>query len=67
MKDYSDKPCAIQGLTSYRYKGSYGWIMIGARDTKDALNEAKRSMRHDYPVIENLQVWNNNQYIQVTA
>jgi hypothetical protein len=31
--DIHNKPLAAAGLTSYRYKGRYGWIMIGARDT----------------------------------
>lgn len=65
MLDTHDKPCAIQGLTSYRYKGNYGWIMIGAIDTQDALREASRSMRHDKPILDNLQVWNGSQYISI--
>jgi hypothetical protein len=39
-----DRPCAAEGLTSYRYRGEYGWIMIGAKDDADALHEASRSM-----------------------
>ena len=31
----TDKPLADHGLTSYRYRGRYGWIMIGARDDDD--------------------------------
>ena len=58
--NYWDKPMASHGLTSYRYKGRYGWIMIGATDTKDALNEAKRSTSD--VSIENLQIWNKTQY-----
>jgi hypothetical protein len=27
-----DKPLAASGLTSYRLRGRYGWIMIGATD-----------------------------------
>ena len=38
-----ERPCASPGLLSYRYRGRYGWIMIGARDDADALNEATRS------------------------
>lgn len=38
-----DRPCATPGLTSYRYRGRYGWIMIGARDDRDAMREAARS------------------------
>jgi hypothetical protein len=54
--------CAAHGLTSYRYAGNYGWIMIGATDHADALREAARSMRHDAPTIDKLQVWNGTQY-----
>ena len=38
-----DRPCAAAGLTSYRYRGRYGWVMIGARDDHDAMREAARS------------------------
>ena len=37
------KPLAAKGLTSYRYKGPFGWFMIGAKDIEDALREAARS------------------------
>jgi hypothetical protein len=57
-----DKPCAIKGLTSYRYRGAYGWIMICATDHADALKEAARSMRHDTPTLDNLQIWKGTQY-----
>jgi hypothetical protein len=57
-----NKPCAAHGLTSYRYSGAYGWIMIGATDHADALREAQRSMRHDTATLDKLQVWNRTQY-----
>jgi hypothetical protein len=56
-----DKPMAAAGLISYRYKGRYGWIMIGAKDHADALNEAQRSTS-DKVSQANLQVWNGTQY-----
>ena len=56
-----DKPCAAHGLTSYRYKGRYGWIMIGARDDADALREAARSSS-DAINRANLQIWNGTEY-----
>ena len=59
-----DKPCAISSLTSYRYKGRYGWIMIGAKNTDGALSEAKRSTQG--VIIDNLQVWDGSQYKGVT-
>ncbi len=58
-----NRPCASYGLTSYRYKGRYGWIMIGATDTKGALSEAKRST--DNVTIDNLQVWSGEKYKNV--
>lgn len=54
---YYNKPVAAKGLTSYRYEGPYGFIMIGARDVKDALSEAKRSTSK--VDIKNLQVWDD--------
>lgn len=54
-------PLASPGLTSYRYRGRYGWIMIGARDMQDALREAQRST--DDPIIAGrLQVWQGGAY-----
>lgn len=64
MISFHDKPVAAHGLTSYRYKGRYGWIMIGAKDDNDALNEAQRSTS-DKVTMENLQVWKGSQYEQV--
>lgn len=58
-----DKPMAAAGLISYRYKGRYGWIMIGARNHADALNEAQRSTS-DKVNQDNLQVWNGTQYTE---
>ena len=40
-----DKPMAAKGLLSYRIKGPYGYIMIGAKDNDDAWNEAQRSSK----------------------
>lgn len=57
-----NKPLADAGLTSYRYKGSYGWIMIGAKDIKYAMIEVCRSM-DGFVMIKQLQVWNGNQYV----
>jgi hypothetical protein len=63
---FCDKPLAAEGYTSYRYKGRFGWIMIGAHDTDDALREARRST--DDPVtVAGLQIWNGNEYTEVTA
>ena len=56
-----DKPMASHGLKSYRYRGRYGWVMIGARDDQDALREAQRSVS-DNVSPENLQAWDGNKY-----
>ena len=57
-----DKPLAAHGLTSYRYQGRYGFIMIGARDDVDALNEAQRSLTWDKATPDKLERWNGSQY-----
>jgi hypothetical protein len=57
-----DKPLAAAGLTSYRYKGAYGWIMIGAKDAADALNEANRSLSTGKAIAANLEIWDGAQY-----
>ena len=56
-----DKPMASKGLISYRYRGRYGWIMIGAKDDNDALREAQRSTS-DKVTMDNLQIWKGSQY-----
>ena len=57
-----DKPLAAHGLTSYRYQGRYGFIMIGAKDDGDALREAQRSLTWDTATPDNLERWNGTQY-----
>lgn len=52
----TDGPMAAAGLTSYRYAGPYGFVMIGARDDADALSEASRSISGD-PDPAKLEVW----------
>lgn len=59
MTHYSDLPCAAKGFVSYRYKGPYGWIMIGAKNIQDALNEANISLSNGKATMENLQIWND--------
>lgn len=56
-----DKPLAAAGYTSYRARGRYGWIMIGANSTDEAWSEARRST--DKP--HDLQVWDGQQYVPV--
>jgi len=62
MNDSHNRPLAAKGLISYRAKGRYGFIMIGAKDNTDALREAKRST--DNPT--DLEVWDGEKYIPVT-
>lgn len=60
----SNRPIAAYGLKSYRYKGAYGYIMIGAKNDDDALKEAHRSV--SYPVaMENLEAWDGKKYVSV--
>jgi hypothetical protein len=63
---FTNRPCAAAGLTSYRYKCRYGWIMIGGHDHDRALSEAARST-DDSPCIDNLQVWDGASYAPVSA
>jgi hypothetical protein len=51
---------AAYGLISYRIKGRYGFIMIGARDHNDAWNQALRSSK--YLERKNLEIWNGKEY-----
>lgn len=53
-----DRPLAAAGLVSYRYNGPFGFIMIGATDHADALNEANRSLCKPDAKAENLEIWN---------
>lgn len=59
----TEKPLADKGLVSYRYKGMYGWIMIGAKSDEDALNEARRSTYNHQATIDNLQRFENGSYV----
>lgn len=58
-------PCAAEGLTSYRYVGPYGYIMIGASDTKSALGEARRSLEDARPDVAQLEIWDGSKYVRV--
>jgi hypothetical protein len=59
-----DKPLAAVGFISYRYRGQYGWIMIGAVDHADALREAAKATT--LPVMSTrLQIWAIDEYVPV--
>ena len=60
---FTDRPCAGPGLVSYRYKGPYGFVMIGAKDDDDALAEANRSLTGGVASPYQLQVWNGTRYV----
>lgn len=62
---FHDKPCAAPGLTSYRYRGAFGWVMIGARNDADALSEARRSV--DSATADRLEIWDGARYVPVRA
>ncbi|OYW62711.1 MAG: hypothetical protein B7Z31_00125 [Rhodobacterales bacterium 12-65-15] len=58
----TSKPLAAPGLTSYRYLGRYGWIMIGAEDKPGALREAARPTSE--PINPDLlEVWDGSSYV----
>ena len=58
MTHHTERPCADAGLTSYRYASRYGYIMIGATSTRDALNEANRSLTRGSATADRLEIWN---------
>jgi hypothetical protein len=66
--DWEDKPVASAGNgqtgpeRSYRYQGRYGWIMIGAGSTQEALSEARRST--DDVTLDKLQKWDGSTYVR---
>lgn len=58
-----DKPLAVAPFDSYRLRGPYGWIMIGAMSIDDAMREAARSTAK--PERDKLQKWNGTEYVNV--
>ena len=56
MPNHVTRPCAAAGLRSFRYKSPYGFVMIGATDTEDALHEARRSVTGP-ATVNNLDIW----------
>jgi len=55
-------PRAVTGLKTYRYRGPYAFVWIGAKTTAEALREAKRSLDH-MPDVSKLEVWNGEAYV----
>lgn len=63
---HHDKPMAANGLISYRYKGRYSWIMIGASTDTDALSQAQLSTS-DKVTSGRLERWNGQHYVGVVS
>lgn len=58
-----DKPLAVEGLTSFRCKSPFGWVMIGATDPDDAMRQAKLST--EKPRRQDLEIWDGTIYVPV--
>ena len=61
-----NKPLAMPGFISYRYRGPFGWIMASAHDTEGALREVARST--DAKIDKsNLQIYDyeKKQYVDI--
>jgi hypothetical protein len=70
IRDYTvpmhDRPLAAYPLTSYRYRGEFGWVMIGAKSNADALVSARRSVNKRHTcVYDRLEVWKEGRYVPV--
>ncbi len=65
-RDMTDRPLASAGLRSYRYRGAFGFVMIGALDHADALQEAARSIDGE-PDRARLDVWDPAALVYVRA
>lgn len=63
MDNLTDRPLACAPFTSYRCRGRYGWIMIGAMDTAGAFKEALRSSAEAERA--SLEVWDGRAYVPV--
>lgn len=63
---HHNKPMAANGLISYRYRGRYGWIMIGASTDTDALCQAQLST-DDTVTPDRLERWNGQRYMGVLS
>lgn len=61
-----DRPMAAAPLTSYRYPGGYGWIMIGAMNNADAMKQAARSTSGAIDSGK-LERWDGAKYVRVYA
>jgi hypothetical protein len=64
-RQYVDRPVHDLSLVNYRLRGPHGYIMIGAHDHDDAMQEAARST-HD-PKRADLEIWDDKleRYVKV--
>ena len=68
MTDLTNRPLAAPGLRSYRSyrsRGRFGYIMIGAKDHASAHREALRSC--DAAKVEDLEIWDGAEYVPATS
>ncbi len=62
----SNHPMASNGLMTYRYRGRYGFIYIGASTDNEALLEAQRST-DDKVTPDRLERFNGQQFVGVLS
>jgi len=60
----SNHPRASNGLITYRYRGRYGFIYIGASTDTEALSEAQRST-DDKVTPDRLERYNGHHFVGV--
>lgn len=66
MSEMHNRPMAAKELSSYRYRGDFGWVMIGANSIEQALREASRSITATHrPIVGRLQIWNGKEYVSL--
>jgi hypothetical protein len=59
-------PMAANGLITYRYRGRYGFIYIGASTDTEALSEAQRST-DDTVTPDRLERFNGQHFVGVLS
>lgn len=62
---FTNRPCAAHGLKSFRYRGPWGFIMIGAASIRGALSEAARSLSQGKPTRDRLEQWDGEKYVPI--
>jgi hypothetical protein len=62
----SNTPMASNGLITYRYRGRYGFIYIGAFTDTEALSEAQRST-DDTVAPDRLERYNGQRFVGVLS